>query len=86
MNKTAPIKITNFCKDTGIYYAFYGQKAVLLICAATLCHSALFLVISVANIWSILCAAPNPLRYWPLFHFLSVELRPQKTPLTRFHQ
>lgn len=45
MNKIAPIKITNFCKDTGIYYAFYGQKAVLLICAATLCHSAFCLLI-----------------------------------------
>lgn len=86
MNKIAPIKITNFCKDTGIYYAFCGQKAVLLICAATLCHPALCLVISVANIWSTFCAAQNPLRYWALFHFLSVELRPQKTSHTRFHQ
>lgn len=61
MNKIAPIKITHFCKDTGMHFAFYRQKAVLLICAATLCHSALCLVISVANIWSILCAARNPL-------------------------
>lgn len=86
MKKIDPIKITNFCKEDagGGYNPFNGQKPVLLICAATLCHSALCLAISVGNTWSIFCAAQNPLQYWPLFPFLCIALHPQKTPHTRF--
>lgn len=49
MNKIAPIRNHQSLQEESVYYPYNGQKPVLLSCAATLCHSALCLTVSVAN-------------------------------------